>query len=481
MNFSDLGLSSEVLQAVAEAGYRSPTPIQEQAIPFVTRGRDLMGCARTGTGKTASFTLPMIDMLATGRARARMPRALILEPTRELADQVAENFAVYGKYRKLSTALLIGGVSFDEQDKKIDRGVDVVIATPGRLLDHFGRGKLLLNGVGLVVIDEADRMLDMGFIPDVERIVKLLPPSRQTLFFSATIMPEIRRIAGRFLTDPEEVAVDPPASPAENVDQRLVVVRPEDKREALRRILRREEVGSALIFCNRKRDVDIVARSLDRHGFDAKALHGDMRQSVRMETLEGFRNGDVSLLVASDVAARGLDITSLPFVLNFDVPFNAEDYIHRIGRTARAGLSGIAITIATPDDGKLVAAIERLIGSAIRVADLPEIESPGIGSESESPETGRGRSPSRRGRRRKANGRSGQSAAAGNGPAADARPGSKAGTRTRDANGKRPSARTRERKGTRRDRGATAGADLKFGVTDDVPAFLARPSRSRDD
>ncbi len=478
MNFSDLGLSPEVLEAITEAGYRSPTPIQEQAIPLVMQGRDLMGCAQTGTGKTASFTLPMIDMLAKGRARARMPRALILEPTRELADQVAENFTVYGKYQKLSMALLIGGVSFDDQDKKIDRGVDVVIATPGRLLDHFERGKLLLSGVGILVIDEADRMLDMGFIPDVERIAKLLPPLRQTLFFSATIMPEIQRIAGRFLSNPKEVVVDPPASPAENVDQQLVVVRQEDKRKALRQILLGQEVESALIFCNRKRDVDIVARSLDKHGFNVKALHGDMQQSVRMDTLEGFRSGDISLLVASDVAARGLDITSLPFVLNFDVPFNAEDYIHRIGRTGRAGLSGVAITIATPDDSKLVSAIERLIGSSIQIAEAPEIENLKVRNGSEPSRIDHGRSAGRRRRGRKANG---QSSATENGSAPSARSGSKSQNHTRSADGKRSSKRTRERKKPRRDKESHVGADLKFGITDDVPAFLARPARSRTD
>ncbi len=478
MNFSDLGLSPEVLKAVTEVGYQSPTPIQEQAIPFVAQGRDLMGCAQTGTGKTASFTLPMIDMLAKGRARARMPRALILEPTRELADQVAENFTVYGKHRKLSMALLIGGVSFDEQDKKIDRGVDVLIATPGRLLDHFERGKLLLSGVRILVIDEADRMLDMGFIPDVERIVKLLPPSRQTLFFSATIMPEIRRIAGRFLSNPKEVVADPPASPAENVDQQLVVVRGQGKREALRRILRGREVGSALIFCNRKRDVDIVARSLAKHGFNAKALHGDMGQSMRMDTLEGFRNGDVNLLVASDVAARGLDITGLPFVLNFDVPFNAEDYIHRIGRTGRAGSSGTAITIATPDDSKFVSAIERLIGSSIQVTEALEVENPRL-------ETGSGRTrASRRGpadRRRRGRKANSLSSSTENGPAPSARPASKMESRGRNTDGKRSSKKTHERRKPLCDKEAHAGADLKFGITDDVPAFLARPARPGSD
>ena len=477
MNFSDIGLSPEVLKAITEAGYDSPTPIQEQAIPYVMQGRDLLGCAQTGTGKTASFTLPMIDMLARGRARARMPRALILEPTRELADQVSENFTTYGKYQKLSMALLIGGVSFDDQDKKIDRGVDVLIATPGRLLDHFERGKLLLSGVGILVIDEADRMLDMGFIPDVERIVKLLPPLRQTLFFSATIMPEIRSVADRFLSNPKEVVVDPPASPAENVDQQLVVVRAEDKREALRQILRSKGVESALIFCNRKRDVDIVARSLGRHGFNVKALHGDMQQSVRMDTLDGFRNGTVNLLVASDVAARGLDILSLPFVLNFDVPFNAEDYVHRIGRTGRAGLSGTAITFATPDDDKLVSAIERLIGARIHITQVPDVENVDIGNGSEHGRKSRSRS-ARRGPRRKSNG---QRKAADSKHSEDRQSKSGAEKRTKKANGKRPEKNHQNQNSSSRNSGKLARTDLKFGVTDDVPAFLARPSRLRSD
>jgi len=473
MKFSDLGLSPEVLKAITETGYETPTPIQEQSIPVVMQGRDLMGCAQTGTGKTASFTLPMIDMLASGRARARMPRALILEPTRELADQVAENFIVYGKYQKLSMALLIGGVSFDEQNKKIDRGVDVLIATPGRLLDHVGRGKLLLSGVGILVIDEADRMLDMGFIPDVERIVKLLPPLRQTLFFSATIMPEIKKIAGRFLSNPKQIVVDPPASTAENVDQQLVVVRQEDKRDALRNILRSNNVESALIFCNRKRDVDIVARSLSKHGFNAKALHGDMQQSVRMDTLEKFRKGNIGLLVASDVAARGLDITSLPFVLNFDVPSSAEDYVHRIGRTARAGLSGTAITLATPDDVKLVSAIERLIGNPIRVKHAPEVENMALGNGSETERKTRS-GPARRGRRRKSNG---QNAASDNKQQCKPVSVSEDDGRKKSSRGKRTEKQRQDQSAPPRNVRNTAPANLKFGVTDDVPAFLARPSR----
>jgi superfamily II DNA/RNA helicase len=373
MNFSDLGLSPEVLQAVADAGYKTPTPIQEQAIPHVLTGRDVLGCAQTGTGKTAGFTLPMIDMLASGRARARMPRSLILEPTRELATQLSVAFETYGKYHKLSMALLIGGESFVDQERKLDRGVDVLIATPGRMLDLYERGKIILSDTKVLVIDEADRMLDMGFIPDVERIVSLLPRIRQTLFFSATMPPEIRRLADAFLSNPKEVAVTPPTSTAATVVQGLVAVAPEDKGEALRRLLRDEDVKNALIFCNRKRDVDILARSLAKHGFDAAALHGDMTQSRRSETLQRFRDGEVRLLVASDVAARGLDIRGMSHVFNFDVPIHAEDYIHRIGRTGRAGLAGAAFTLATPEDGHFVAEIEALIGKAIPATPIEGI------------------------------------------------------------------------------------------------------------
>jgi superfamily II DNA/RNA helicase len=375
MNFSELGLSDGVLKAVAESGYTTPTPIQEQAIPYVLMGRDVLGCAETGTGKTAVFALPMIDILSAGRAKARMPRGLVLEPTRELAAQVAESFEVYGKHHRLSVALLIGGESLADQVKAIDRGPDVLIATPGRLLDLFERGRLLLNDVKILVIDEADRMLDMGFIPDVERIVGLLPKIRTTLLFSATLLPEIRRLADAFLINPKQISVAPPATAAATIVQGLVMVRPphrarhaevtERKRAELRRLIDAEDVKNALVFCNRKRDVGVLYRSLARHGYGAGQLHGDMPQAARTETLDKFRRGEIRLLVCSDVAARGLDIEGMSHVINFDVPAYPESYVHRIGRTGRAGRSGRALTIATPEDIRHVRDIERLIGSRI--------------------------------------------------------------------------------------------------------------------
>ncbi len=397
MSFADLGLGPDTLKAIDEVGYKQPTPIQEQAIPVVLMGRDVLGVAQTGTGKTASFTLPMIEILSAGRAKARMPRSLILAPTRELAAQVSENFELYGKYHKLNMALLIGGESMADQQNILMRGVDVLIATPGRLLDLFERGRILLNDVKILVIDEADRMLDMGFIPDVERIVQLLPPIRQTLFFSATMAPEIRRLADAFLMNPKQISVAPPASPAELVQQFLVPSEPIDKREALRHLLRTEEVRNALIFCNRKRDVSVLYRSLAKHGFNAAQLHGDMPQSARMETLEAFKKGAVSLLVCSDVAARGLDIAALSHVFNFDVPSHAEDYVHRIGRTGRAGREGRAFTIATPADGKYVAAIERLIKKDIPRMPLEGLPEPKVEARERrgrrNKDEGRGRAP----------------------------------------------------------------------------------------
>jgi superfamily II DNA/RNA helicase len=368
MSFSHLGLSAKVLAAIESAGYKTPTPIQEQAIGHVLARRDVLGIAQTGTGKTAAFVFPMLTMLEKGRARARMPRTLILEPTRELAAQVADHFEKYGKNHKLNVALIIGGVSFDNQDAKLVRGVDVLIATPGRLLDHSERGRLLLSGVELLVIDEADRMLDMGFIPDIERIGKLVPFTRQTLFFTATMPPEIQRIADNFLHNPVRVEVSKPATAATTITQLLVATGrdPADKRETLRRLLRSAEgFKNAIVFCNRKREVAQLHRSLLQHKFNAAALHGDMDQPARTAALESFRKGEVTVLVASDVAARGLDIPAVSHIFNFDVPHHPDDYVHRIGRTGRAGLSGTSITIVAPIDGKAVTAIERLIGQTI--------------------------------------------------------------------------------------------------------------------
>ncbi|PZQ14896.1 MAG: DEAD/DEAH box helicase [Ancylobacter novellus] len=368
MSFSELGLSPKVLAAVEASGYTNPTPIQAAAIPHVLARRDVLGIAQTGTGKTASFTLPMLTRLEAGRARARMPRTLILEPTRELAAQVEENFTRYGQNHKLTMALLIGGVSFGDQDAKLTRGVDVLIATPGRLLDHFERGRLLLTGIEILVIDEADRMLDMGFIPDIERICKLIPPSRQTLFFSATMPPEIQRLTEQFLRDPERIEVARPSTASANITQLLVAASddPSEKREALRLALRgADNFKNAIIFCNRKRDIGVVHKSLEKHGFNVAALHGDMDQRARMAALDRFKTGDVELLVASDVAARGLDIPDVSHVVNYDVPIHAEDYVHRIGRTGRAGRSGVSITLVAPSDGKHLSAIEQLAGAKI--------------------------------------------------------------------------------------------------------------------
>ncbi len=365
MKFEDLGLGPKTLKAVEESGYSEPTPIQAGAIPPVFAGRDVLGIAQTGTGKTASFTLPMIDILSRGRAKARMPRSLILEPTRELAAQVAENFENYGKYHKLSMALLIGGVAFGEQNRKLSKGVDVLIATPGRLLDHVERGNLLMNGVQMLVVDEADRMLDMGFIPDIERIFKMTPFTRQTLFFSATMPAEIQRIVDTFLHNPVRVEVARPTSTAETVEQFVLKLERSDarhKHEALRRLIDQEQVRNAIIFCNRKRDVDRLAAFLIKARYNAAPIHGDLPQSVRTRTLERFRNGELSLLIASDVAARGLDIPKVSHVFNYDVPIHPEDYIHRIGRTGRAGQKGRALTLATPLDDKALQAVQALIG-----------------------------------------------------------------------------------------------------------------------
>lgn len=381
--FAELGLSPKVIAAVETAGYTSPTPIQAGAIPPALERKDVLGIAQTGTGKTASFVLPMLTLLEKGRARARMPRTLILEPTRELAAQVEENFAKYGANHRLNVALLIGGVSFEEQERKLERGADVLIATPGRLLDHFERGKLLLTGVEILVIDEADRMLDMGFIPDIERICKLIPFTRQTLFFSATMPDEITKLTEQFLHAPVRIETAKASTTAKTVEQRLVKSHKKDwdKRAVLRDLIRAEgdAIKNAIIFCNRKKDVSELFRSLVRHEFNAGALHGDMDQRARMTMLSNFKEGKLKLLVASDVAARGLDIPDVSHVFNFDIPVHAEDYVHRIGRTGRAGRSGKAFTIVTQNDLKLLAAVEKIIGQTLEWHDgdlstLPIVE-----------------------------------------------------------------------------------------------------------
>jgi superfamily II DNA/RNA helicase len=470
VTFADLGLSEAVLTAISDMGYRHPTPIQEQAIPFVLMGRDVLGTAQTGTGKTAGFTLPMLDILTGSRARARMPRSLILEPTRELALQVADNFVQYGKYLKLTHALIIGGESMADQKDVLTRGVDVLIATPGRLIDMFERGSILLTDTRMLVIDEADRMLDMGFIPDVERIVGLLPRMRQTLFFSATMGPDIRRLADAFLSNPKEIAVSRPASVATTITEGLVLVAEHDKREALRRLIRTQNVQNALIFCNRKRDVDILHKSLTKHRFDVGALHGDMAQTVRFTTLEKFKANELRLLVCSDVAARGIDIGGLSHVFNFDVPFHAEDYVHRIGRTGRAGLTGTALTIAMPEDRFAVEAIEKLIGHAI-----PPVNVEGLDPVDWVEEDGRKRRTRRTAKK----------------PEAKAKPERKKAARpARKAAAERPAGETRMRaraapqekpRREERKREADAGTGQKVtGFGNDMPAFMllrARPAR----
>ncbi len=392
LTFAELGLSAKVQAAITAAGYNEPTPIQVQAIPVAVTGQDVLGIAQTGTGKTAGFVLPMLTRLEAGRARARMPRSLILAPTRELAAQVAQSFEKYGVNHRLTVALLIGGVSFDEQLRKLDRGADVLIATPGRLLDHFGRGKILLTGVEILVIDEADRMLDMGFIPDIERICKLLPPRRQTLFFSATMPPEIQRLVDTFLKDPARIEVARPATAAKTITQ-LFRYCPStedyEKREVLRDLIRSENVKNAILFCNRKRDVAILLKSLQKHGFNAGALHGDMDQSSRTATLDAFREGRITFLAASDVAARGLDIPDVSHIFNFDVPWQSDDYVHRIGRTGRAGKEGRSLTLVTPDDLKQLKDIEKMLGAPVTwIGGAPSEEDVAEGSKRK---RGRGR------------------------------------------------------------------------------------------
>ena len=371
MPFAALGLSDELVRAVADSGYPEPTPIQRAAIPSVLMGKDLIGIAQTGTGKTASFVLPMLDILHHGRSRARMPRSLILEPTRELAMQVAENFEKYGKYHPLSMALLMGGVQMGDQVKALEKGVDVLIATPGRLLDLFQRGKIMLNDCNLLVIDEADRMLDMGFIPDIEEICSKLPKNRQTLLFSATMPPPIQKLAQRFLNDPKRVEVARPATANVNIEQRLVEVRPDKKKDALKDLLRSDEFKNGIVFCNRKTTVRELTTSLRRSHFKAGQIHGDMDQPERIAEFDRFKRDEINILVASDVAARGLDVKGVSHVINYDVPWQPDDYIHRIGRTGRAGMKGIAITLATRADAEAVAAIEKLTGQKIARLGAP--------------------------------------------------------------------------------------------------------------
>jgi superfamily II DNA/RNA helicase len=399
MTFADLGLSDELLRAVNDSGYNEPTPIQRAAIPSVLMGKDLIGIAQTGTGKTAGFVLPMIDILHEGRSRARMPRSLILEPTRELAQQVSENFEKYGKYHPLSMALLMGGVQMGDQVKALEKGVDVLIATPGRLMDLFQRGKIMLNDCNLLVIDEADRMLDMGFIPDIEEICSKLPKSRQTLLFSATMPPPIQKLAAKFLNDPKRVEVARPATANVNIEQRLVEVSPDKKKDVLRDILRHEEFKNAIIFCNRKTTVRELASSLKRSGFKVGQIQGDMDQSDRIAEFDRFKRDEINILVASDVAARGLDVKGVSHVINFDVPWQPDDYIHRIGRTGRAGMTGIAIMLATRADAEAVAGIEKLTGLKIarsgKAAEPAKTESPAAEPTAKPAKRERAREPKR--------------------------------------------------------------------------------------
>jgi superfamily II DNA/RNA helicase len=394
MNFSDLGLSPKVLDAVTAAGYTVPTAIQAEAIPHALQRKDVLGLAQTGSGKTAAFVLPMLSMLEKGRARARMPRTLILEPTRELAAQVEESFATLGKNHKLTVALLIGGVAFEPQAAKIDRGADVVIATPGRLMDHFERGRLMLNAIELLVIDEADRMLDMGFMPDIEKICKLLPFTKQTMFFSATMPPEIQRVTSQFLHNPVRIETAARSSTAETITQMLVKAPHEAaaKRDSLRNLLRTQtNIKNGIVFANRKTTVALLEKSLTRHGFSAGALHGDMDQSARLKMLNAFRANEVTLLIASDVAARGLDIPEVSHVFNFDVPIHAEDYVHRIGRTGRAGREGAAFTMVTKEETKYLKAIENLISKELPYFDNGTVEESDVAAPEKRSPRGRGR------------------------------------------------------------------------------------------
>jgi superfamily II DNA/RNA helicase len=473
VDFNELGLQPNILRAIEERGYKTPTPIQEQAIPQVLMGRDVLGCAQTGTGKTAGFCLPMLEILSSGRAKARMPRSLILEPTRELAAQVDESFTIYGKYVGLTTALLTGGHGADEQIAKLDRGVDVLIATPGRMLDLFERGKIMLADIKIFVIDEADRMLDMGFIPDIEKIASKLPRLRQTLFFSATMPPEIKKLASKFLMNPKEISVSPPATTAATVEQAMVRLTTMQKRHALRALLRKHDFKSVFVFSNRKRDISTLVESLSRHDFKVVGLHGDMPQSKREEALEKFKSGEAAVMVCSDVAARGLDIKGADAVFNFDVPFNAEDYVHRIGRTGRAGSTGHSFTFVTPDDDKLLDNIKSLIKK-----DITEIKVEGMEEHTRAPREEDGDRPRRSrdgGQRRGGQGR--------DRTARSERP-------ERAERSERPERTERSERQSRpmQDSGVQSykdnGGSGVVGFGDDLPAFLrtsARPESTQED
>ncbi len=495
-DFSSLGLSTKVTDAVTSAGYTTPTEIQAQAIPHLLQKKDLIGIAQTGTGKTASFVLPMLTLLENGRARARMPRTLILEPTRELAAQVSENFEKYGKNHRLTMALIIGGVSFEDQNKKLDRGVDVLIATPGRLLDQIDRGKIMLNGVEILVIDEADRMLDMGFIDDIEKICSRLPPRRQTMLFSATMDAQIERLTKKFLKDPVHVQVSRAASTADTIDQKLVKVgsKPEDKRASLRDLIRAADgLTNAIIFCNRKREVATLAKSLERHGFSAGALHGDMDQKSRTETLDAFKNNRLTLLVASDVAARGLDIPAVSHVFNFDVPVHAEDYVHRIGRTGRAGRLGVAYTLVAPADGKHLDAILKLIQKPIDYLDTGKA-APVAPAESSEERPARPARPRRGGPRTRADAEA--AAAAAPAPAPEAVPEKPKPARARTGKTRAeaeaeaqssspersqqrpPRGRGRQRPEAEAVESEANDSNSPFGNDGPIPAFLLRPTRA---
>ncbi|MDE4189522.1 DEAD/DEAH box helicase [Phaeobacter gallaeciensis] len=489
--FTDLNLNPKVLKAIEEAGYESPTPIQAGAIPPALEGRDVLGIAQTGTGKTASFTLPMITMLARGRARARMPRSLVLCPTRELAAQVAENFDTYTKHLKLTKALLIGGVSFKEQDQLIDKGVDVLIATPGRLLDHFERGKLILSDVKVMVVDEADRMLDMGFIPDIERIFGLTPFTRQTLFFSATMAPEIERITNTFLSNPERIEIARQATTSETIEQAVVEFKASrkdregsEKRKVLRALIDQEgeKLTNAIIFCNRKMDVDVVAKSLKKYGYDAAPIHGDLDQSQRTKTLDGFREGQLRILVASDVAARGLDVPSVSHVFNYDIPGHAEDYVHRIGRTGRAGREGKAITICTPRDEKALDAVESLVQKTIARLENPVKKAPSRKSTEDAVDAGKDDTAASKPKPTRS--RRGKSADKGQDAPKDAKadqaadadtdtanaPKSQSRSGDKSANAEKPAKQSRGGRGGKQDR----RDDRKVvGMGDHMPSFIA--------